>query len=255
MSEARESGFLLSLAGIAVGAAGAQASAVASQNYSLLSGALQAGEASFDREVLAEQAMSAIISQMRAERARVRARIYTSLGGNVTKYPLQAAISDIESYRQAGTLLAGLISMNNSAQLESAAAQRVSNLNADHFNNVITGVARVEEGNGYEAEALTAANTRRSNEITAKIEDGEITKAKIVEFLTSPPQGLSDEMRASISEIADSIRSSNGTDPASIQIEDLTRIYISRIQTALADFKNTSDLDIIESTLLGSGDS
>ncbi len=118
----RESDFAFALLGLGLGSAGAFAGEVASQALSAASGAVTGVQQAYQKEILVERTVQAFISEMRANRAKVRQSILIKLDADMTLYPLQAAISDLELYRHAGTLTAALVGIAEAAALRESAA-------------------------------------------------------------------------------------------------------------------------------------
>lgn len=120
--ELRESGFALSLAGLAVGSAGALVTEQASQILSAVSASLTGAQEAFQKTVLIDRTTEAFLSQMRAGRASVKSAILLKLTSSTETYPLQAAIADLEAYRQAGTLTGALAGVSADATAKERAA-------------------------------------------------------------------------------------------------------------------------------------
>ncbi|WP_340110176.1 hypothetical protein [Pikeienuella sp. HZG-20] len=123
--ELRESGFAATLAQIAVGAAGSVTGQQASQILSAVSAGIAGSREAFEKEILIDRTMQAFISQMRAGRDQMKRRILLKLGASADAYPLQAAVSDLEAYRQAGTLTGALAGISADASEKETAAQEV----------------------------------------------------------------------------------------------------------------------------------
>jgi hypothetical protein len=117
-SEIRRGNFATSLGGIIVGAVGAQATGRSGQNLSALSGVIAGGSAAYQKEVLLDQSVQAFISQMRANRNVRKSEILAKLGQPGTAYSLQAAISDLSAYQQAGTLASAIAGITEQAKAE-----------------------------------------------------------------------------------------------------------------------------------------
>ncbi len=118
----RELDFAFALLGLGLGSAGAFAGEIASQALSAASGAVAGAQQAYQKEILVERTVQAFISEMRANRAKVRQSILVKLDADTTLYPLQAAISDLELYRHAGTLTTALVGIAEAAALREAAA-------------------------------------------------------------------------------------------------------------------------------------
>lgn len=241
--EARQSGFLLSFTGALAGLAGSQASAAASQNYSLLSGGINAAQSSYEKEVLAEQTMNALISQMRAERARVLGEIYDKLRAPVSRYPVQAAISDLERYRQAGTLATGLVAMNQAsvqrAEIETAAAAK----KVDRF---VTGVERRAPGRDFQASVPTRTFQDRVRILSERIKNGQVSPEKVAAFMNNPP--LSDpEFKQFFVDYAEVIKAVTTQD--TVRAEDLSPDFLAGIGGFMATATDEASLIEAEAAL------
>jgi len=115
-NDVRSGNFGFSLAGILIGGIGSFASGGTSKELSAVSAALVGGKSSFDKDVLLDQSLGAFASQMRANRAAVKAKIVSRYSSDTDKYTLQMALGDLAEYQQAGTLAAALAGITQSAQ-------------------------------------------------------------------------------------------------------------------------------------------
>lgn len=110
--EARKSGLFNSIVGVAAGIGGTLAGSEAvSQGFSAASTAVAGTSAAFSEEVLIDKTIQALTAQMRAGRNEQKTNILGRMTKNTRDYPLLAALADIESYRQAGTLLGALLAL------------------------------------------------------------------------------------------------------------------------------------------------
>lgn len=84
----------------------------------------------YDKEVLANQTIGFLQTQMRANRSAVRSRIIRLLAQPDDSYPLELALADLEDYYSAGTVTSGLIGINAQAaeSLSAADATRVETI-------------------------------------------------------------------------------------------------------------------------------
>lgn len=71
----------------------------------------------YENEVLLDRTVAVIQQQMRAERKLVRASILTRLEMPVIQYPLELALSDVESYYRAGSVTSALIGVSQQSGL------------------------------------------------------------------------------------------------------------------------------------------
>lgn len=239
LQEARSSGFLVSLGGTLAGLAGASASSVAaSQNWSLLSGGLSAADAAYDKEFLAEQTMNAMISQMRAERARALGQIYDKMRAPVSRYPMQAALSDLETYRQAGTMATGLVAMNTAAIQQADVETEAAAKKVDRF---VTGVDRRPAGADIQPNVITRSFQDRVRILSTRVRTGQVPPATLAAFMNNPP--LSDaEYKKQFTDFAGIIKTNTGQD--TVRAEDLNPGYLGAISGFLAN--TTSQAAFIE---------
>lgn len=117
LTESRGTDFVLSVGTLAAGLLGGFTTGFTSQIYSLIGGGIGAVQTSYDKEILAESTVQAFISQMRANRSKVLSEIYANLQADHTIYPIEAALGDLQRYRQAGTLAAAIVGISEQAQL------------------------------------------------------------------------------------------------------------------------------------------
>ena len=79
----------------------------------------------YDKDVLANQTIGFLQTQMRANRSAVRSRIIRLLSELDEAYPLELALADLEEYYAAGTITGGLIGINTQAAESLAASDAV----------------------------------------------------------------------------------------------------------------------------------
>jgi hypothetical protein len=79
-------------------------------------------KAGIDKDVLYQKTITALTTEMEAQRSLVFARIITNTHSDVVKYPLEAASKDLQDYYQAGTLVNALEGVNQSAGEKAQAA-------------------------------------------------------------------------------------------------------------------------------------
>ncbi|MCG5249061.1 hypothetical protein [Methylorubrum extorquens] len=82
---------------------------------SAIAAVLAGGREQFDKEVLLDRTVSLLQTQMQAERKRVKSRIVQNLELNTQIYPLELALSDLESYYRAGTITGALVGVSEDA--------------------------------------------------------------------------------------------------------------------------------------------
>lgn len=93
-----------------------------SATLSAISAGIIGTKEAFDKEVLLDRAVLAIHSQMRAQRTIVAVRLREGMRSTPEEYPLGIALTDLEAYYEAGTLLSAFIGITESAGVASAKA-------------------------------------------------------------------------------------------------------------------------------------
>jgi hypothetical protein len=95
---------------IGLGGAGAIVGGASTKSIlSATSGAITGAKGSIDKHVFFEKTMPVLLSQMEALRKEVLVRIRSGLELGVDKYPLMAALIDLEDYYKAGTVPGALM--------------------------------------------------------------------------------------------------------------------------------------------------
>lgn len=111
LAEARETGFGTALALLAMTTT---ATAVSDKGAKTALAAVTAGtvgtKQAFDKEVLLDRTIQVLQSQMKASRAKTKAQILDRLGQPYRQYTIALALSDVETYYQAGTMSGSLLS-------------------------------------------------------------------------------------------------------------------------------------------------
>jgi hypothetical protein len=79
-------------------------------------------KAGIDKDLLYQKTITALTTEMEAQRSLVFARIITNMHLNVVNYPLEGASKDLEDYYQAGTLVNALEGVAQSAGEKAQAA-------------------------------------------------------------------------------------------------------------------------------------
>lgn len=211
LAEARQSGFLLSLASLGAGLAGGFATGQTSQIYSLIGGGVGAIQTSYDKEVLAEQTMQAFISQMRAGRAKVREQIFINLLNTPVQYPIEAALMDLERYRQAGTLATAIVGINDSA----SNAERIAEIQAvQTVEEVLPKIeVTVVADTPLAAEDVTEETVAATVETGTIIRDeGAVSDAELAAFLNTPDTG-NEGLDGDLEELREAVVLNTGNDP------------------------------------------
>jgi len=122
--ERQEIGFLGSVTSIALSSTASLVAADITKNVlSAASAGLTGAQAAYNDEVLLQRTMQVLQSQMRANRARVSAQIIQRMRLPSSEYPLGMALSDLESYYQAGTITGALVQVHETLGQEVAAAE------------------------------------------------------------------------------------------------------------------------------------
>lgn len=213
LAEARQSGFLLSLASLGAGLAGGFATGQTSQIYSLIGGGIGAIQTSYDKEVLAEQTMQAFISQMRAGRAKVRSQILTNLLNTPVQYPIEAALIDLERYRQAGTLATAIVGINDNA----SDAERIAEIQAAQTTRDVLPQIEVT----IVPDTPLAAEDVTEDTVTATVVTGEairdegvVSDAELAAFLNAPNTGT-EGLDNDLEELREAVVLNTGNDPLS----------------------------------------
>lgn len=99
-----------------LGGAGAISTVSSTQAILASASAVATGtKASFDKNAYYDSTVVALISQMNASRKVVLARIYSGLELDHKKYPLMKALTDVEDYFQAGTILGAVNAVSESS--------------------------------------------------------------------------------------------------------------------------------------------
>lgn len=86
------------------------------------SGALTGARTSYEKNVLLEQTVNALIAQMRASRAQIRTRIFSRL--SKAEYSLPFVQADLQEYYFAGTIPGAIAAVTEGAGVVAAQAER-----------------------------------------------------------------------------------------------------------------------------------
>jgi hypothetical protein len=122
--QTRELGFAATIATLGLTGAGAVAGGGAAQILSAAAAGVTGSRAAVEKEVLGERTLTAIHTAMRANRTTVLARIRVGLQQGIAEYPLGAALTDVEDYYFAGTVLGALIGITEAVGVQAAEANR-----------------------------------------------------------------------------------------------------------------------------------
>lgn len=113
--QTRETGFAATLASLGLTGAGSLVTGGTANILAAAATALTGARSAFEKEILAEKTILAIHTAMRTNRKRILVRIRSGLKQGVADYPLGFALSDLEDYYHAGTVLGALINITESA--------------------------------------------------------------------------------------------------------------------------------------------
>lgn len=79
----------------------------------------------YDKEILIEKTITILQQQMRTRRKEVKVTILERLGRDTGTYPLELALTDLESYYRAGTLTGALIDVSEATGFRLSEARRL----------------------------------------------------------------------------------------------------------------------------------
>ena len=194
--QTRETGFGTTLATLGLTTTGAFVSGGASQVLSGIAAFIIGGREAFQKEVLAERTLIAIHTSMRANRARVGVRLRLGLQKEIKDYPLGVALSDVNDYYDAGTILGALVGITESVGTEAEKqSQRLENVTRNRDPDTgepITGVS-VIGGAAPPPGNIEGARTAAEEEIL-------VTELRTIQgFLCAEVDGVfGDETRSAI---------------------------------------------------------
>lgn len=114
---------LVQLAEVGVGGAGAVVSGGASQVLSAVSGGLAGGKAAYDKAVLYDKTLAALVAQMAASRQTIAASILERQRLSVSAYPMWMARRDADAYEFAGSIPGAIIATADDAKHKSDRAE------------------------------------------------------------------------------------------------------------------------------------
>lgn len=107
-----------------LGAAGAVSTVSSTQAILSATSATVAGaKASIDKNAYYDSTLSALVSQMLANRKTVLVNIYAGMESEVNDYPLIRALIDLEDYFQAGTIIGAVSEITKEAGKQKAEAE------------------------------------------------------------------------------------------------------------------------------------
>lgn len=238
LAEATRSGFALSFGNLIAGLLGGFYTGETSQVFSLIGGGIGALQTSYDKEILAESTIQAFISQMRAGRADVRAQIYSRLARPATAYPVEAALTDLERYRQAGTLATAIAGITEQAALEEATSSEMADEAVNEF------LVRNVAGPDIPASDLEPTRVERLDAIATRIKiPAQVSSEKLVAFLQEPPTD-DPNLKTRLEEIREGILDRPGV--SELTPEAINTIARSRIAVAVLEASGDPIVDKLE---------
>lgn len=107
--DTRSAGFGATLATLGMTTAAAASTGGAAQVLAGVSALVIGGREAFQKDVLAERTVIAIHTAMRSKRAQVALRLRAGLSRSILQYPFELALSDLNDYYGAGTVLGALV--------------------------------------------------------------------------------------------------------------------------------------------------
>ena len=122
--ETREAGFWTTLASLGLTGGATFAGITTAHALSAFATGVTGTRAAYEKEVLAEKTVIAIATAMHANRLKIEVRIRKGLKRPASEYPLGLALSDLEEYYYAGTVLGALVGITEVVGSEGKAAER-----------------------------------------------------------------------------------------------------------------------------------
>lgn len=124
-AENRWTGFGSTLAALGLTAAGSLSGTGTAQALAAAAAGVTGGRAAYEREILGERTLLTIDTAMHAQRDIIAVSIRDGLSKSVRDYPLGTALSDLDAYYRAGTVVGALATVTQTigAQAESAQAE------------------------------------------------------------------------------------------------------------------------------------
>jgi len=119
----REAGFSATLGTLGLTTAAAASTGRLAQTLSGLSAFIIGGREAFQKEILSERTVIAIHTAMRSRRAQVALRLRSGMTQSLANYPLPSALSDLNEYYHAGTVLGALVGITESVGADAKEAE------------------------------------------------------------------------------------------------------------------------------------
>jgi hypothetical protein len=135
--DARWGGFAATIASMGLSGAAAVGGVpmTAARVMSAVSSGITGGREAFDKEILIQQTANAVERAMDSARTSVLTRIQTSMGKPATQYSLAIALSDLEAYYTAGTVLGGLIGVTEAVETQAKEVDNAKRLVLSGYNS------------------------------------------------------------------------------------------------------------------------
>lgn len=249
LAESRQSGFALTLAGATAGLLGASVKGARAKALGLLGTGINTVQTTYQKEVLAERTMNAYIGQMRANRALVKQEILGRLQAKKGFYPLEAALGDLERYRQAGTLTAAIVGITEIvAEAEKAASGAAARSEREFFT---TGVV-VRRGADQDDEAQSEANQKIRVALSGKVGALEIGRDKLAALINQRGNFLGDTVKGDLNEAASLLGLTGDAQATASTFENPDRDAIELIQKAIILSGNIKNHNLVVK-ILGEG--
>lgn len=115
----------VALVGVGVGGAGSLVSETASRILSAVSGGLTGAQAAYQKAVLYDKALSALIAQMHAGRKVIATEIFQSWGSDIDTYPLWIAKQHLDAYQFAGSIPGAIVATSADAEVKANQADAI----------------------------------------------------------------------------------------------------------------------------------
>jgi hypothetical protein len=166
------------------------------RTLSAIATAVTGTRAAFDKEILADRAATAIETSMDAGRAVVAVRIRSGLTQGPDKYPLAVALSDLEDYYSAGTLLGAFTNISSLAGVQAADAnQQLTALARGGTLTTAPSRQRISNWLRPDGKLDPARRTQLENWLKADVTDAGASELPWAQMLVDPPGASREEMR------------------------------------------------------------
>lgn len=122
-SENRWAGFGATLVALGLTTAGSLSGTGSAQALSAAAAGVTGSRAAYEKDILADRTLLAIDAAMHAQRDIIALNIRNGLAKAAQDYPLGTALSDLDAYYRAGTVLGALSAVTQTAGAQAEAAQ------------------------------------------------------------------------------------------------------------------------------------